>query len=210
MKIDIGPYKSWIGPYQIASLGEKIGISHDRCWKFGEWLADTWVNSACQWIESKKKRRVKIHIDPYDTWNMNDTLALIILPMLKQLNEKKHGAPYVEDEDVPEGLGLRSTEADPKENDYDTDSNHFKRWDWVMNEMIWGFEQVVDPDDEEQFWKVHPELDFADYPEDEGKVTIPVRWKVEGECDWDGMRAHQARIQNAMRLFGVYFRNLWD
>ena len=60
--------------------------------------------------------------------------------MLKQLKKDKHGAPLVDDEDVPEEL--RSTSAPPKENEYDIDDNHFKRWDWVMDEMIWSFEQM--------------------------------------------------------------------
>jgi hypothetical protein len=50
-----------------------------------------------------------IKIDKWDTWSMDHTLSPIILPMLKQLKEVKHGAPNVEDEDVPEHL--RSTSA---------------------------------------------------------------------------------------------------
>ena len=52
-------------------------------------------------------------------------------------------------EDVPEEL--RSTSAPPKENDYDTDDNHFKRWEWILNEMIWAFAQKLDDDAESQF-----------------------------------------------------------
>ena len=53
---------------------------------------------------------------------MDHTLAMIIVPMLKQLKETKHGAPFVDDEDVPEEL--KSTSAPAKENDWDTDDNH--------------------------------------------------------------------------------------
>jgi hypothetical protein len=62
--------------------------------------------------------------------------------MLKQLKETKHGAPFVDDEDVPEEL--KSTSAPPKKDDWDVDDNHFKRWDYVMDEMIYAFE--TDPD----------------------------------------------------------------
>ena len=71
------------------------------------------------------KQKKEIRIDRQDTWNMAETLADIILPMLKQLKETKHGAPFVDDEDVPEEL--KSTSAPTKENDWDTDDNHFKR-----------------------------------------------------------------------------------
>ena len=78
-----------------------------------------------------------IIIHKWDTWNMDHTLSYIIVPMLVQLQETKHGAPNTDDEDVPEKL--RSTSAPPKENDWDTDDNHFRRWDWIINEMIWAF-----------------------------------------------------------------------
>ena len=48
-----------------------------------------------------KQQKVSIKIDPWDTWSMDLTLALIIHPMLKQLHKTSHGAPYVDDEDVP-------------------------------------------------------------------------------------------------------------
>ena len=41
----------------------------------------------------KREQKVKVHIDPWDTWSMDYTLASIILPMLKQLKETKHGYP---------------------------------------------------------------------------------------------------------------------
>ena len=47
------------------------------------------------------ERNIKVHIDPYDTWNMDSTLSHIILPMLIQVRETKHGSPVIDDEDVP-------------------------------------------------------------------------------------------------------------
>lgn len=34
-----------------------------------------------------------------------------------------------------------STSARPKENDWDIDEFHFKRWDWILDEMIFAFDQ---------------------------------------------------------------------
>jgi len=107
-------------------------------------------------------------------------------------------------------LGLRSTEARPKTEEHDVDSNHFRRWDWVMNEMIWAFEQVLAEDDQAQFWEIPPELDLTDRPEDEGKDAIPVRWITEGKCNREAMDAHNARKQRGFELFGKYFQTLWD
>jgi hypothetical protein len=87
---------------------------------------------------------VEVQIDKQDTWGMDYTLAHIILPMLIQLKETKHGSPFTEDSDVPEEL--RSTSAEPKENKWDTDSNFHARWDWIMDEMIWAFTEKCEDD----------------------------------------------------------------
>lgn len=92
----------------------------------------------------KGNRKISVQIDPWDTWNMDHTLALIATPMLKQLRATKHGAPYVDETDVPEEL--RKSAAPPTKNEWDTDDNHFKRWDWILDEMIFAFESKVTDD----------------------------------------------------------------
>ena len=117
MKVYIGPYKNWIGPYQLANMIPFI--SEDTSEKIGDWLSKTWVNDFCEWYYSKLKRKIKVRIDKYDTWSMDNTLALIILPMLKQLKETKHGSPLVDDEDVPEHM-RHTLSKGPDEPDYGT------------------------------------------------------------------------------------------
>ena len=143
------------------------------------------------------EQKVKVKIDRWDTWSMDHTLAPIIVPMLKQLKETKHGAPFVDDEDVP--AELMAKYADEK-GDLDTgctDSNWFKRWDWVLDEMIWAFEQKAADDWEAQYYKF----------EDDPSATLGVR------CVWsddEGRKKHQARMSNGFRLFGKYYEALWD
>ena len=138
-----------------------------------------------------------VKIDRYDTWSMDHTLAHIIHPMLVQLNETKHGAPYTDDEDVPDEL--KSTNAEPKENEWDTDSNHFKRWDYVLNEMIWTFEQELKDDDESEFFD-HSESLGLPFEQALDKVKV----------DHQAWEAHLNRKKNGFRLFGRYYQNLWD
>jgi hypothetical protein len=147
---------------------------------------------------------------------MDHTLSYIILPMLKQLKETKHGAPFTEDDDVPEHL--RSTVAEPKENEYDTDSNHFLRWDWIMDEMIFAFECELDDSWEDAFRS--GVMDTVWLPVDgEGNAVPEKDAKLyhmgEGpnhtyHCDYDGMKVVQDRINNGFRLFGKYYQALWD
>jgi hypothetical protein len=206
MKVKIGPYKHWVGPYQIA---EKILFWKDKyedftVYAFGDWLSNIkWLTNLCNWIEGKKQRTIKIHIDKYDTWNMDTTLAYIVVPMLKQLKNTKHGAPFVEMKDVPKHLRSKAKDMN------DVDETYFLRWDWVMDEMIFAFESKL-IDWEEQFWKKRPELDLSIHPEDEGKTSVPVRWISEGECDWKARNKYEKRVENGFRLFGKYYQSLWD
>ena len=208
MKVHIKKYPKWIGPYQLTKPLLKLGLSEEKRDKLVDLLDKIKVTDLCNFIQNFfEKRRVKVKIHYYDSWSAYNTLGYIILPVLKQLAETKHGSPFVDDEDVPEEL--KSTSAPPKKDDYDIDDNHHKRWEWVLGEMIWAFEQI-NIDWEEQYWKVKPEIDFTEYPEDKGKGFVPVRWKVEGDIDWDGRKKHQDRITNGFKLFGKYYQCLWD
>jgi hypothetical protein len=158
-------------------------------------------------LQGDRGRTVKIQIDAWDTWSMDHTLALIILPMLKQLKEKTHGAPFVDDEDVPEEL--KSTSAPAKENDWDTDDNHFKRWNYVLDEMIWAFQHIVNDDWKEEFYSgilrfksIQLENGMSQVIDD----TAPDAFRV----DYDRMQEVEDRIKNGTRLFGKYYRGLWD
>jgi hypothetical protein len=231
MRVKIGPYKNWVGPYQIAEKlcfwakkeKDEYGIPRRPRWvfEFGTWLAggedkDSWLHKFCLWVESKRKRNIKIKIDRWDTWGMDNTLAYIILPMLKQLQATKHGAPFVDDEDVPEEL--RSTNAEPKENEWDTDSNHFLRWDWVLDEEIFAFGCLIDDSWEEEFrsgehdtiW-LPVDKDGNEVPEEDAKLfQMKDGPNNTYKCDYEGMKVVQTRITNGLRLFGKYYQGLWD
>ena len=214
MKVIIGPYKSWIGPYQIADAiffwQDKYSDTckwADRAHRFGTWLAenkdgsDTWLLKFCNWLETKRTRQVYVKIDNYDTWSMDHTLSYIILPMLKQLKATKHGAPFVDDEDVPQPLRSTAPGArDRCENEWDTDEHFFTRWDYVLDEMIWAFEQQVSDDGEQQFY------DMGTKVAGETLEDSLARMKV----DDVGLKKWQARKANAFRLFGKYYEALWD
>jgi hypothetical protein len=131
--------------------------------------------------------------------------------MLKQLKATKHGSPCVDDDDVPEGLGLRSTEAPAKENDYDIDDNHFKRWDWALDEMIQAFECKLNEEWSEQYWTGTSRIEWQDTDSEYGGKNCKKMVELgDRKCDWDAYRAHEKRNQNGFRLFGKYYQALWD
>ena len=209
MKVYIGPYKKWWGPYQIANLIPFI--SEDTSEKIGDWLAKTWVNDVCEWIHSKQERKIKVRIDRYDTWSMDHSLALIILPMLKQIKETKHGSPYVDNEDVP--AHMRHTLSKGPD-DYETEDRwiHYK-WDWVLNEMIWAFETHLNEAWEDQFRNGDPDIDWDLVSGIEGEESAMYKMKQKNPdywVDYVKIREYNDRIDNGFRLFGKYYRNLWD
>ena len=209
MKVYIGPYKKWWGPYQIADLIPFV--SEDTSEKIGDWLAKTWVNDVCEWIHSKQERKIKVRIDRYDTWSMDHSLALIILPMLKQIKETKHGSPYVDNEDVP--AHMRHTLSKGPD-DYETEDRwiHYK-WDWVLNEMIWAFETHLNEAWEDQFRNGDPDIDWDLVSGIEGEESAMYKMKQKNPdywVDYVKIKEYNNRIDNGFRLFGKYYRNLWD
>ena len=187
-----------------------------------EWV-DRWVDRlepvsrGIQWVLDRVHPKIEyVKIDRYDTWSMDHTLAHIVLPMLKQLKATKHGSPLVDDEDVPEHL--RSTAAPAKENEWDIDDNHFKRWDWVMDEMIFAFECKID--DSWQDGYRSGDIDWISVPVDKDGNEVPKGEhkffqmkdgpKNTYKCDYEGMKVVETRIQNGFRLFGKYYQGLWD
>ena len=147
------------------------------------------------WFD-RRQQKIKVHIDPWDTWSMDHTLAHIVLPMLIQLKETKHGGPFVDLKDVPKELHGKKLTKKQKDNG-EVDDKHFERWDWVLEEMIWAFEQKTLDSWEEQYYKY----------EDDPTAQFGVK------CVWsddEGRKAHQERMSNGFRLFGKYYENLWD
>jgi hypothetical protein len=239
MKVKIENYRYPVTCYRIAEwlcfwakpVKDEYSMRDKPQWvhNFGEWLTYgsvkpepqvgevfslldldreyTWFARFLSWVQGSSERTVKIKIDPWDTWSMDHTLALIIVPMLKQLQATKHGAPYVDDEDVPDDL--KSTAAPPKENEWDTDENHFKRWDWVLDEMIWAFEHIVNDDWQEEFYSGSAKMmckqlenGMSEFIKDDSPDAFDV--------DMEGMKKIEDRIKNGTKLFGKYYQGLWD
>ena len=240
MKIKIGPYRNWFGPYQFAEAlcfwaketPDDYGIKSKPEWvhSFGHWLAHgvapreravgevyswndgdklptTLLYKFLLWIDSKKNRKISVKLDRYDTWSMDHTLSLIVVPMLKQLKATKHGSPYVEIEDFLDSTRIKIGE-DGKPDRLDSDDDTHVRWDWVLDEMIYAFECAIDEDWELQFntgkhdiyWerKENGLSEMKHGPNDTFKV------------DREALDAAWARRDNGRRLFAKYYHNLWD
>lgn len=186
MKVYINNYKShWISPYTILEkiyFWREIDYDEPLIKKLNKIFEP--ISLFIQWVLDKLDRKIDyVKIDRWDTWSMDFTLSMIILPMLKQLQASKNGSPNVDDMDVPEYL--RSYMAQPKEHEWDADDLWHKRWEWVLGEMIFAFEKLNEDDWEKDFF-------------------INKEWKKE---EWAKVND---RINNGLVLFGKYYRGLWD
>jgi len=224
MKVYISNYRDhWLSPYTIL---EKVffwrEIDYDE--PIIEKLSNI-LNPFCvawhKFLDFVHPRIKYVKIDYWDTWSMDSTLAPIILPMLKQLRDTKHGSPMVDMEDVPEYMRTTTTEDWDSQRVFDFYNEDepegydvHKRWDWVLNEMIFAFEHLVDDEWENEFSSGENNM-----------IHVPCEWDENGKpklyttehgpnhtykCDYDGLFKVHERMGNGFRLFGKYFRHLWD
>jgi len=235
MKVKIRKYPTFFGPYQLVEKlmfwapkeKDEYGIPRtaDSVHKAGEWYADTWPGEAHSWLANKyvdimEKRRVKVKIDPWDSWSADHTLADIILPVLIDLKRSKQGAPDVDPEDVPENLRPGKLEIKQYKTDGTTDALFFKRWDWVLDEIIWAFsEHVKDFEEAEgKFWSGEHDMVFTPIDKDGNEVAKDdAKWfrmdrgpNDTSKWDKEGWQAYMDRKQNGFRLFGKYYTSLWS
>ena len=234
MKVYINKYRNhWISPYTVL---EKIcfwekdkdifyNLNDEPDHKYEKWVDRlTPISRAIEkFLDTVHPKVDHIKIDYWDTWNMDTTLSPIILPMLKQLKKTQHGYQIVDDEDVPEKYRV-SNETDYRQMDLfpekedavqgalsDLDQD---RWNWILDEMIWSFEQLCDDDWDAKF---HTGVfDRKSVPcawDENGKPTLYESVKGPNDTshfDFEGYTKYNDRISNGMKLFGKYYRGLWD
>jgi len=163
------------------------------------------VYNVFNWIwYDRRTQKVKVRIDRWDTWSMDHTLANIVLPMLVQLKRTKHGAPSVDNADVPRELRMSKKDMTQFAKDGSTDDKFFKRWDWILDEMIWAFNQKCRDNWEDDYYE------YRDWDQEESKdpnslFGLKLVWE-----DREGQKAHRERMTNGFKLFGKYYENLWD
>jgi len=130
-------------------------------------------------------RTVYVRIDPWDTYSLDTTLATVILPALQAMRREGYSAPIVSNEDVP--VELHASESIAASDD--VDDNYFKRFEYVLDEMIWAFSAIYgDGVSDDQYFE------YID-----GGLKV----------DTEGLEAHNDRVANGLRLFAKYYKSLW-
>jgi hypothetical protein len=147
---------------------------------------------------NKGKRKINIRIDNYDVWSLDHTLAYIIAPALKLLKKQQHGTPILVEMD---------------ENGKFDQKTNTKKWNEILNHMIWAFTELAENKWEEKYYSGRPdiikwtEIKSGPYKNDYEMKKGP---KDTFKVDHKGRKQHEAKIQKGLDLFGKYYRYLWD
>lgn len=166
------------------------------------------------------RRKINVQIESFDTWSIDHTLAHIIYPALLQLKATKHGVPS----EIVDDVGGEDWKAQDCFEFYKESHNEAweiaaKRWDEILDKMIWSFQQLALDDYDSKYHHGKPEYDFVEtdklYPNPiSGKMekTFQMVDKNPDEhwYDVEGHQLHEERIREGLELFGKYYRNLWD
>jgi hypothetical protein len=168
-----------------------------------------------------KERRVNVQVDPFDTWSLDHTLALIILPALIQLKHTKHGVPGDFVERIGGDMDRNYTFEFIQDDEKEVFDKLCDQWDEVLDKMIWSFLQLSIEDDYDQ--KYHHgkmEIGWEEIPDNlypnpltgkkEQLYQMVDKNPDEHWYDHVGHTLHNERIQEGLELFGKYFRALWD
>lgn len=166
-----------------------------------------------------KERKIDIQIDKFDTWSLDHTLALIILPALIQLKQTKTGTPGSFVNDSAEDFHDQATFDFMKEDKDEVFQKGCNEWDDTLDKMIWAFQQIALGDYDSKYH--HGEIDIA-WEKTDKQYPNPTTGKMEstykmvdknpGDHWYDsvGHQLHEERIQEGLELFGKHFRSLWD
>ncbi len=245
MKVYIGPYvdSRYVVSFHYKYMNKKYKWewekSNTRFERMLEKLED-WtqvvLDATINKLIKDRKRKFDVQIDDYDTWSMDHTLAYIILPMLKQLKATKHGSPYIDNEDLPEHLRLSEREdavfnhgyydksLNASEEELEAASEKFhSQWVWVLDQMIWSFEQELDEDEGDHNFYEPYAPDEVIKPRmvsvvNKDGTTLEKEWpnwseereRERGKFSKEKYEAYHKRKQLGFTLFGKYYQSLWD
>lgn len=163
------------------------------------------------------ERRIDVQIDKWDTYSLDHTIALIMLPALLQLKQTAHGVPNEFTRRVGGDMDSNYCFDFIKEDENQVFDQGCAKWGETLDKMIWSFQQLVFDDYDSKYH--HGKMDVGWKPI---KHLNPVTGVVEDMYemvdknpnehwyDYDGHMLHEARIQEGIDLFAKHFRDLWD
>lgn len=233
MRVYIGPYPKWFSTEKLES--KWLEWRHKKpVWDISESeytkldravvrVLDAWqtvLNCTVNKIQEERNRTEKVRIHDWDIWNADRTMALVILPLLKELKDAKQGTPIVDLEDVPKELHPTKKQQREFEKTGTTDEKFQQRWDYVLDAMIWSFQEIVeDLPGEDQFVSGESDIVWTKVDAQGNEVGddfdgVAYSRMSRGpndtfKIDSQGLDEYHNRIKYGTTMFGKYFTALW-
>lgn len=163
------------------------------------------------------ERRVDVKIEKWDTYSLDHTAALIILPLLLQLKNSKMGVPNDFVQRVGGDMDSNYCFDFIMEDENEVFDKLCERWSEALDKMIWSFQQMVDESYDDKYH--HGKMKIGWKPVERLNPATGVVEKMyemvdenpnEHWYDYVGHMMHEDRIQEGLDLFGKYYRSLWD
>lgn len=175
-----------------------------RTLKGVDWILDKCLN---RFIDRSRGPKHKVTVDPHDVVSLDYTLGLVILPALKRFREDNDSIHIVDPVDVPSYLKPSKDELDHYYQTMEIDDKAHARWEWVLDEMIWAFECVVDKSWEDQYHTGNMDIQFE--RTSNGYCSMVYGPDHTHQFDSKGYEDHSKRIDRGLKLFTKYYRTLW-
>lgn len=143
----------------------------------------------------RKKRGIYTKFKDNELWDLDLTIAQFVLPRLIQFKKTTKGYPgrLIVDDNID-----LSSISDSEDDKYVT------LWNNILDKMIWSFEQIVTNSEEPQL----PDEAVQRVDMKDGIWNYEIDEQVKQKF-WDDTQAYNNRIQEGLRLFAEYFRDLW-
>ena len=238
MKVKIGNYKGWFGPFQLAELicfwvpktKDEYGIPEKPDWvhNFGEWIAYGCLEPKQEVGETRpflgddrektriykflewvdKKKSRKVKVQ-IDRWDVWNCDSTLGYIIRPMLQKLK-----VEKNGSPYvdpqdvPEHLRPKNEYPSPENDHLDDTHHERWEWVLDQMIFAFETLEGGNNEDWDRQFHGESNMMMTKLKNGNYQLNSEDALDS-FDIDGYKEYQKDIQRGFELFGKYFTALW-
>jgi len=147
---------------------------------------------------AKKPRIEKVAVHPWDTYSADNTLALVIHPVLVAFKEdvKEKGAVPSDFLDPVDVSAMTEEEAQALHEKMYNEA--LLKWEGIIDQMIWSFGEVKgDYAGEESFFKIKDT--------DADVMDLESRYDI----DNNGLNDYYEKIDEGLKLFARYYRSLW-
>ena len=147
------------------------------------------------WIKGKSFQLIH-GFDYRDCWALDRSISLWLLPRLRHLKKIKQGIPT----SCFEGMSLEEQGSDVGMKIAE------ERWNFILGEIIWSFQYLLDEDDIELKVCYPEDYDFGFETDGCSKLI----WNDDRKPDFDKLKPYTERYERGMKLFAEHFRELWD